>query len=139
VSDALTPTVQIAETSADKELYRLKSFWLFDIFPNELIIREKSVHSISRKFLMSQVETMLIEDVSIVTVTHGVFFSSIVVSYRIPHDDFLINFLFKNDAMQAKAILDSLIIAKHAKNEKVEIMQEAVTDTIDPANMRLAA
>jgi hypothetical protein len=124
MTETLTPAVSIATNDGDKELYRLKSFWLLDLFPNELVIREKSLHIISRDFLQSQVETMLIQDISFVTVSQGVFFASLVVSYRIPHDDFQIDKLSKSQATQAKAILDSLIIAKQAKSEKVEIFEQ---------------
>lgn len=124
LAEAFTPSVTVPTAENDKELFRVKSFWLLDLFPNELIIKEKSIHVIAREFLRSQVETMLIQDISIVTITQGILFSSLTISYRIPHDDFFINNIPKDVAVKAKAVLDSLILAKQAKPEKVEVLED---------------
>ena len=126
VTGALTPSVSVSQIDEDKELFRVKSFWMLDLFPNELIIRQKTLHVILRDFLSSNIETMMLDDISVVQVNNGIFFSSLVIRYRNPHEDLQISKIPKAQAMKAKAVLDSHMVNKKTnKNEDIETISSA--------------
>jgi hypothetical protein len=82
------------------------------LFPNELIIRKKSITVVKRDFLTSNVETFLVKDIGLVQINNAVFFSQIRVSYKAPYEDILIAKLLKEEAKQAKSLLDRLMLMK---------------------------
>lgn len=97
----------------DTELLRIKGFFPIDFFPNELIIRKKTVSVIKRNFLTSNIETFLVKDIGLVMINNAIFFSEIRVSYKAPYEDMIINKLLKHEAKQAKALLDKLMLVKN--------------------------
>lgn len=45
------------------KLYRVKAYWIANIFPNELVIRKKIISVVRNEFLVSCVETMPVKDI----------------------------------------------------------------------------
>ena len=97
----------------DAELLRIKSFFPIDLFPNELVIRKKTVTVIKRNFLTSNTETFLVKDIGLVCINNALLFSEIRVSYKAPYEDMVINRIVKEQAKQAKALLDKLMLVKN--------------------------
>jgi hypothetical protein len=91
---------------------RIKAIFPFDLFPDELIIQEKSV-SVKKNYLIySNTETMLIKDIGLVTINDGLFFASLTISYKAPMDDVHITKLWPSEAYKAKSFLEKMVI-KH--------------------------
>jgi hypothetical protein len=103
-----------SSTVRDKELFRLKAVWPFDFFPNELLIREKSVSVIQRYFIVSNIETILVKDIGLVTINDGLILAALIISYKAPHEDLQISKLPRSKAYQAKALLNKLMIAENS-------------------------
>lgn len=101
----------------DPVLYKAKSFFPLDLFPNELIIREKSITIITRNFLTAYTQTMLIKDVGLVSVNQSLFFAMLQISYKIPTDDIFLSKMPKKQAQEAKILLDRLMMAINQDQE----------------------
>lgn len=107
--------------SKDGELLRLKAIFPFDFFPNELIIRKKTVSMIKRGFLTSYTETMLVQDIGLVSVFQTVLFASLKISYKAPSADVIINTIPKQQAVKAKEVLDQLMVIKNDNQETDDV------------------
>jgi hypothetical protein len=104
------PPVPPEAIAQDRELMRIKGIFPFDLFPDELIIAEQSI-SVKRNYLISSnTETMLIKDIGLVTINDGIFFASLIISYKAPNDDVRIKTLWPSDAYRAKSFLEKLVI-----------------------------
>jgi len=112
----------------DGELLRIKSFFPFDIFPNELVIGKKTVTLIKRNFLTSNTETFLVKDIGLVQLNNALLFSQIRVSYKAPYEDMIIGNILREPAKQAKSLLDKLMLVK---NE--DILDELITYDQSPS------
>lgn len=94
------------------EVFRLKSFWLFDPFPDELIIEEKRI-IIKQKQLPFFITTVSIpvDRVIVFRVTSALFFSSIYIKGMkdmTEVEEYTISWLNQKEARMAKEILDGL-------------------------------
>lgn len=108
----------------DAELLRIKSFFPIDIFPNELVIRRKTVTLIKRNFLTSNTETFLVKDIGLVQINSAVFFSQIRVSYKAPYEDMVISNIVREQAKQAKSLLDKLMLVKNEYSRDESVMYD---------------
>ena len=97
----------------DSEVLRVKSIFPVDFFPDELIIRKKSVSVIKRGFLTSNIETFLVKDIGLVAINNALIFSQIRISYKAPYEDIVIGTLWKDEAKHAKSLLDKLMLVKN--------------------------
>ncbi|MCS7091980.1 MAG: hypothetical protein NZM26_01360 [Patescibacteria group bacterium] len=94
----------------NRELFRVKAYWPFDFFPDELVIQEKTISVIRREFLFSYVETIPVKDVGRIVLTHSPFFDSITIIGKNPAHTLEIKMLPKGKAKVAKEIIDGLLI-----------------------------
>lgn len=101
-------------------LCRVKSFWLFDWFPDELILEEKRIVLKHRYFpFFTSINTIALNRVTVFEVIHSIFFSSIHVrgSYGDGIDD-TFRWLRHSQAQEMKEVVDGLRLRE---SESIEI------------------
>lgn len=97
---------------ANRELYRVRACWLVDLFPDELVIQEKTVSVIRNQFLVSFVETMPVRDVGRVIYIDTPFFAGIHILGKSPAHEMRIRGLPKKQARYAKDLLEGLLMER---------------------------
>lgn len=91
-------------------LFHTKSIFPLDIIPNELIIKEKSVSIKWNHILNANTQTMLVKDIGYVTINDNKLLAALVISYKSPLENIEIINLRPQDAYEAKAIIEKLMI-----------------------------
>ena len=66
-----------SQTGYNRELLKLKAHWITDIFPDELVVQEKTISIIRNQFLVSFIETMPVRDIGRVVYIDTPFFAGI--------------------------------------------------------------
>jgi hypothetical protein len=98
----------------NRELFRLKSSRFVALFPDELIIQEKTVSVIRRGLFMSAVETLPIKDIGRVVYVDAPFFAGLQILGKNPSHDLHIKGLNKGEAMHAKEVIEGLLLEDEA-------------------------
>lgn len=109
-------------TDYNRELYRVRASWLVDLFPDELVIQEKTVSAIRNHMLVSYIETIPVKDIGRVVYVDTPFFSGIQVIGKNPVHELSIKGLPKKQASVAKDILDGLLLERAGELEAPEWM-----------------
>lgn len=94
----------------NRELFRVRASRLADIFPDELVVQEKTISVIRREFLVSFVETLPIKDIGRVVYTNTPLFGGITILGKNPAHELKIRGLPKKAAIQAKEIVEGLLL-----------------------------
>lgn len=88
----------------------------FDFFPDSISVDRTKVTIKKRTFFWSEeVMSIRIEDVLNVSTAVGPFFGSLTIASRVmsTEDHFTTNFLWRNDAIHLKHIIQGYVIARH--------------------------
>ena len=94
----------------NRELLRVKAHWIADIFPDELVIQEKTISVIRNEFLVSYVETMPVKDIGrVVYVSTPIFGSLRIIGKNTAHE-LNIKGLNKKAAVEAKEVIEGLLL-----------------------------
>ena len=107
----------------NRELYRLKSSMLVDLFPDELVISEKTISVIKREMLISSTQTITVKDIGRVVYTNGIVFGTLEVLGKNTAHDLRIRGLNKAAAVKAKKIIEGLILEDQAVIEMPDWIQ----------------
>jgi|GEM_PF-6805762 len=97
------------EDSGHKEIFRVKSVFPFDFFPDELVVEEARI--VFRKRLgpfTKRVYSMLIKDISQSRLTTSLLFGRIMIQDIFGENEITIDYLWKKKAYLVKGILDRL-------------------------------
>ncbi len=111
-----------------------------NLFPDTVIVDRTKITITKRSFFWSsEVITVRIEDVLNVTSSTGPFFGSLTISSRVMNstDHYEINYLWRNDAIYLKEMIQGYVIAHHNhidtshldKNELVQTLLEIGRDS----------
>ncbi|SRR5258708_23797337 len=95
-------------------LLKISTFFPLDIFPNDLVITQNTVHvSFNELFGSGRVDNIPIVDIGEVYVDTGPFFATIYISWK-PYNNsqVVLHYLLRNDALKAREVIQGLIIAK---------------------------
>lgn len=97
-------------------LFTARTVFPFALFPDTITVDRTKITICERKFFMvAEVMSIRIEDVLNVTATTGPFLGSIQISNRVFNSDsekpYQVNFLWRDDALRFKRILQGYIIA----------------------------
>jgi hypothetical protein len=97
------------EDSGHKEIFRVKSVFPFDLFPDELIIEEARI-VFRKRFgpFTKRVYSMLIKDISQSRLTTSLLFGRIMIQDIFGENEITIDYLWKKKAYLVKGILDRL-------------------------------
>ncbi len=122
----------VEASNVSSVLLKIKGFWLFDWYPDELIIEEKRVILKRRYFpFFETINTIPVNRITIFEVTHSLFFSGIHIKGSYGDGiDTTFQWLGHNDAQQAKHVLDGLRIKESESVEIIQNDQSAFTRTL---------
>ncbi len=117
----------IAEKSA-RVLFRCKSLFPFDLFPDEFTIDQLKVTKRQREFFSSEaIHSVLISDISHVEVTYAGFLARLIIK-RSNGEYVSVGNLKKKDALKAKQIIQGIIVAK---SQNIELGMLSVPEIVD--------
>lgn len=94
----------------NRELFRLKAHWLVDLFPDELVIQEKTISVIRNELLVSFVETMPVRDIGRVVYIDAPIFGALRIIGKNTQHELHIKGLNKARAVKAKEIIEGLLL-----------------------------
>ena len=94
----------------NRELYKVKAHWIADIFPDELVIQEKTISVVRNEFLVSYVETMPVKDIGRVVYVNAPIFGSLRIIGKNTAHELNIKGLNKKAAVEAKEIIEGLLL-----------------------------
>lgn len=94
----------------NREMLRLRASRFADLIPDELVIREKTVSVVRREFLMSHTETLPVKDIGRVIYINAPLFDGLEIMGKNPAHDLRICGLRKADALEAKEVLEGLLL-----------------------------
>lgn len=126
----------------NQELLVLKSFWIFDLFPDTMVIQENNITIIYKKFFYnSAIYTIPYSRVTDINLYTGPIFASLAVVCKDPPENYEMKYLIRKDAVEAKKIIDGILAKDTNKvqlpepvtpRDKRKILKErANTQTID--------
>lgn len=99
-----------SQQNFNRELLRLKAHWITDLFPDVLVVHEKTVSIIRNQLFTSFVETIPLRDIGRVVYINTPFFAGIQIIGKNTAHELHIGGLNKNQAIQAKQLLEGLIL-----------------------------
>ena len=94
----------------NRELFRVKAHWITDIFPDELVIQEKTISGVHNDFLFSYVETMPVKDIGRIVYVNTLFFGGLRIIGKNTAHELNIKGLNKKAAVEAKEIIEGLLL-----------------------------
>lgn len=99
---------------SEKVIMRLQAVFPFNFFPDEVIIDEAKVSVIHKIFFFSrQIRSIAHEDIFNVVVEHSILFATLEIADRyFIMEPLRIPYLKKDEAIQARKIIQGIIIAK---------------------------
>jgi hypothetical protein len=95
---------------ANRELYRARSYRWADLFPDELVVSEKTISVIKNDPLISAVQTIPIKDVGRVVFVDKIIFASLEILGKNTAHDLRIGGINKKKARRAKKIIEGLLL-----------------------------
>ncbi len=114
--ESLLKIKKISQNHLSRILFKARTVFPFDFFPNELRICSTKIEVLQNTLLnaFSQ-RTFLLKDIVYAEINSSFFFSTLrIVNNTLPHlreDPITLNYLRNGDAVQAKKIIDGLLIA----------------------------
>jgi len=100
--------------SSQEVLYAARTVFPLDLFPDTVCVDRTKVTITHRSFLLvGGVITMRIEDILNVAAQVGPFFGSVQLTTRYfePHKPYRVNWLWRNQALKLKTIIQGLVTA----------------------------
>jgi len=110
-----------------------RTVFLMKLFPDKVVVDRTKITITRRDFFWSSnVVSIRIEDVLNVGCGVGPLFGSITISSRVMNsvDHFEINFLWRNEAMYLKDIIQGYMIAKHNKIDTSQLAKDEMIETL---------
>lgn len=105
----------------------------FKLFPDTVVVDRTKITIIKRNFFWSEdVVSIRIEDILNANTGVDLFFGSLNVSSRVMNstDHYLIKFLWKQDAMHLKHIIQGYVIAQHNDINVAHLPRQELIDTL---------
>lgn len=111
----------------NRELCRMRASWLTQLFPDELIVQEKTISIIRNSLLVSFVETMPVRDIGRVVYVDAPFFAGIKILGKNVAHELNIHGLPKNNARYARDIIERLLLEQSESGAEVRWMESSPT------------
>ncbi|MBI4137558.1 hypothetical protein HY469_05855 [Candidatus Roizmanbacteria bacterium] len=114
ISRAETKRLKDLMSKSDRIIFKTRSVFPFDLFPDEIIIDETKVSIITHSFFeTAQVRSIGFNDIFNVILEYSIFFAKIkVIEVAFLNQPLEVEYLKKSDALRARRIIQGLIIAK---------------------------
>ncbi len=104
-------------------LLEIESVFPFTLFPDKVIITEEKVSVINRNFFYSEsVKSVLGKDIAHVDVDTNIFFATLtIIDKYFTQDPIMVNHLHKGDALEARRIIQGMIVTSHQEIDITKI------------------
>jgi hypothetical protein len=114
-------------------LFKTKTVFPFDLFPNTLTITANKIDIVNASFFGSnQITSVPLRDIANVEVQTSPFLATIrIINIRFPMHPNVIRYLKKSDAIEAKKIIDGLLVALSQGADIAEIEPEKLLSDIE--------
>lgn len=114
-------------SKSDNKILEIKSFVLFDLFPDKLIIDTERVSVVTTHFFASEkIHSVFISDITDVLVRYTLMFASLtIVDKNFRENEIKVNHLLRKDAIAAREVIEGLLIAKKNGIDTEAISQQA--------------
>lgn len=109
-----------AAGEGNRELCRVRASWLTQLFPDELIIQEKTISIIRNNLLVSFAETMPVRDIGRVVYVDAPFFAGIRILGKNVAHELSIRGLPKNKARKARDIIERLLLEQTESADQIQ-------------------
>jgi len=117
-----------ATNDTNQELFRVRAAWIVDLFPDELVIQEKTVSIIRNSFLVSFVETLPIKDIGrVILIVTPIYDGIQILGKNVAHE-LHIRGVTKDKAERAKEVLEGLLLEEKGE---INVPQWLRTDEKD--------
>lgn len=103
-------TGSLPDAHNNRELFVAKASRIVDLFPDKIIVQEKTVSVVEQQLFTSVVSTLPIKDIGRVVYLNAPFFGGIEILGKNPTHDMRIVGLKKPDAMRAKQLIEDLLL-----------------------------
>lgn len=104
-------------TEDNQELFRVRASMWTELFPDELVINEKTVSLIQRSLLGSSIATILVKDIGRVVYADTIIFAGLEVLGKNTAHDLYVKGLYKRDAIIAKEMIEKLLLNAQESQE----------------------
>lgn len=110
-------TINSLAQKSNRILFKVSTFFPFDLFRDDVIVDENKLTVITREFFLSErVHSMRIETIAEIFVDVGPIFATIeIVEKDVPNSKIRVRYILKKDAMKLRKIVQGLILAKEKK------------------------
>lgn len=122
--------LQTLTKSTDEFEYRIKAFWIFELFPNEVVIDIHKVSFIDKTLMFKNVTSIFIKDIAKVEVTNDIFFATLEIINVTQTISLQIKHLKKDDARNALAIIQGLMVGYKNDIDLAELDPEKTLDEL---------
>ncbi len=100
----------LANEDYNRKLLAIRASRWTDLFPDELLIQEKTISVIKRTFMMSAVQTIPVKDIGRVVYVDMPLFGGLEILGKNTAHDLKISGLKKVEALKAKEVLEGLLL-----------------------------
>lgn len=97
----------------NRELLRLRASRLVDLFPDELVIQEKTVSVIKNQLVMSSMDTIPIKDIEKVVYSKVPFLGGLRIIEKNSHQELRVKGIGKERAKKAKEMIERMLTTKY--------------------------
>ena len=127
-------------TPTSRLLYKTNAIFPFDLVPDTLVIDEIKITVISRKLLTRTINSVLIKDITDISISNNPFFGALTISggdyqgiesaVKGEKGALMIKFLHINEALRARRIIMGLMIYSDQKIDTSKMkIEEVLTET----------
>lgn len=112
--DKLSERFNEIASESQEVLISMKAVWPFDFFPNEIKLDRQTI-TIKRNYFFKVSKTLVSHhrDILNSNLNIGPFFGSLLINTKyLTHDEFTINWLWRDDALLLHEVLQGLLIAQ---------------------------
>lgn len=131
-NDELKKLDNLAQMSA-RILFRASTVFPFHLFPSEIVIDENQVSIIDRNFFkVATINSIVLTDIKSVIVNTSTFFGSLTLNTLMPNSQpFTLEYLWRSEAMEARRIIQGLIVAR---TQKIDLSKISTPDILSRVN-----
>lgn len=131
-TDAVTQLNNLAKDE-NPVVMSLTTVFPFQLFPTMLTIEKTKVNVRDTIFFgASEIRSIMISDISSVETQSNLFFATIKIEKRMPPEPpMVISFLKKEEALQARRIIQGLIVTNQNKVDVTKVSTEELKDKVE--------
>jgi len=123
IQPGLVESRNLPAAEENRELCRIQASWLTQLFPDELIIQEKTISIIRNSLFVSFVETMPVRDIGRVVYVDALFFAGIQILGKNVAHELNVHGLPKHKARHARDLIERLLLEQDESGSEIRWME----------------